>query len=131
MDVLLQHRQKCAVCFVPDRGESAGGPVLVVVSSRRGGRHHAEDMINRGERLRPPQSASSRGERLARAQFQPQLATPPGRSAGAAATPGPARHPFWEGGGVLFAATGNATHLGRYRCSQAQSLLNDHGLDVD
>jgi hypothetical protein len=32
-------------------------------------------------------------------------------------------------GGVEFAATGNATHLGRYRGSQSQSLLNDHGLE--
>jgi hypothetical protein len=34
-------------------------------------------------------------------------------------------------GGVLSAATGNATPLGRYRGSQSQSLLNGHGLEVD
>jgi hypothetical protein len=85
MDVLLEYRQKCAVCFVPDGEESAGGPVLVVVRARRGGRHHAEDMINRGERLRPPQSARfARGSAWARAQFQQQLAALARPSAGGA-----------------------------------------------
>jgi SAM-dependent methyltransferase len=35
------------------------------------------------------------------------------------------------GGGVLFAATDDPTHLRRYRGSELRSLLNDHGFEVD